>query len=499
MGMTTSHPVPASEFVTFIQHQLPGLEDGSYQLTVGQHVNDGDGQPISGQTLRRTYTFAVTGDRFRLSNPSATVASVFPASNATGEFTTVLPHVVFTAPAFAWTRSPAKQPPPLPAAGQDTESDVPTWLAVLVLDNDDVAAYPGLILDPVTGVVGDLFSSAVYADSTLEDDTTYTYFTGATETTGLLETGESVSDPVQTIDIPLRLFADIAPTLADLKLSAHVRQVSVQNKPMALGAQPPDDPIGTFAIVIGNRLPQQNKQSYAYLVSLEALQDYLPATGDGGTTANTALDMSRSLRLAVLQHWTFNTKGEKAAFVDLLELLNGRGIGGDDAANTNLRLVVNGTAPPISTPSPISTALAGGYVPLNHGLRTGETTVSWYRGPLSPIDRARAGPELPVSSPDQALVFDPATGMFDVSLAAAWTIGRLIGLQDQSYATSLYAWKRGQAQAVVDAVERQIIDDAFGGLTAPSPPATPAATDGRPSTATLLHDTMRLIKSAGTP
>jgi hypothetical protein len=263
-----STPAPATEFVTFIQHQLPGLEDGSYQLTVSQHVDDSAGQPISGQALSRSYTFAVTGDRFRLSNPSATVASTFPSSNATGEFTTVLPHVVFTAPSFPWARYPTKNPPPLPAPGQDAGTDVPTWLAVLILDDDDAAAFPGLTLDPVTGILGNLFPAAAYGASTLGQD--YSYFTGASDTTGL-EPGETVSDPVQTIDIPLALFADIAPTLADLNLTAHVRQVSVQNKPMALGATPPADPIGTFAIVIGNRLPQPDKQSHAYLVSLEAL------------------------------------------------------------------------------------------------------------------------------------------------------------------------------------------------------------------------------------
>lgn len=521
MGMTTpaSGPVPANEFVTFIQHQLPGLEDGTYQLTISQHVNDSDGNPITAETLSRSYTFAVSGDRFRLSNPSATVASTFPASNATGEFTTVLPHVVFTAPSLPWARTPTKSPPPLPATGQDIEGDVPTWLAVLVLDDDDAAAYPGrLALDPVTGVVGDLFPSGVYGASTLGD--TYSYFTGAADTKGL-EPGETVTDPVQMIDIPLQLFADIAPTLADLNLSGHVRQVSVENKPMALGDTPPDDPVGTFAIVIGNRLPQQNKRSHAYLVSLESLEDYLPANGNGGTTANGTLIMSRSLRLAVLQHWTFNTGGETAAFVDMVELLNGRSAGGGDAVNTNLRLVVTGANPPISG------ALEAGYVPLNHGLRSGETTVSWYRGPLSPVDRARAGPDLPVSSPDQALIFDPTTGMFDASLAAAWTIGRLVALQDQSYATSLYGWKRGQANDVVDAVERQIIDDAFAGLIATPAPAAqemtahevaahettageraaaaapaqaPAAAPlARPSTATLLHDTFRLLKSGGAP
>ncbi len=150
MSETTSSP--ASEFVTFIQHQLPGLEAGSYELGIGQRVDDSDGQPISGDTLGRSYAFAVTGDRFRLSNPSATVASTFPASNATGEYSTALAHVVFAAPSFPWIRSAAKVPPPLPAPGKDADADVPTWLAVLVLDDDDAAAYPALTLDPVTGV-----------------------------------------------------------------------------------------------------------------------------------------------------------------------------------------------------------------------------------------------------------------------------------------------------------------------------------------------------------
>jgi hypothetical protein len=505
MGMSEATSSLASEYVTFIQHQLPGLESGSYQLDLSQHVDDSDGQPISGDTLSRSYTFAVTGDRFRLSNPSATVASTFPSSNATGEFSTVLPHVVFTAPSFPWTRYPTTTPPPLPAPGQDSDTDVPTWLAVLVLDDDDAAAFAGLTLDPVTAVLGDLFRPSVYAQSTLGQN--YSYFTGAKDTSGL-EIGQAVDDAVQMIDIPLGLFAYIAPTLDDLKLSAHVRRVSIENKPMALGDTPPAHPIGTFAIVVGNRLPQPDKQSHAYLVSLESLADFLPGTDEGGTLTNPAIDTSRMLRLAVLDHWTFNTKGETAAFVDRLELLNGRTIGGPDAVNTNLRLVVTGASPPIST------ALDGGYVPLDHDLRTAETTVSWYRGPLSTTDRERSGPELPISSPDQALAFDPTTGMFDASLAAAWTIGRLVALQDRSYSSSLYAWKKGQTQAVVDAVERAIIDQALGGLlkqaTAQAPPATAAqpavaaraqamrsAQAPRPSTKMLLHDTMRLISSAG--
>ncbi len=473
--MTT--PVPANEFVTFLQHQLPGLEDGGYQLTISSVVHDAADQALSGEPLSRSYTFAVKGDRFALSNPAAAIASVFPASNATGEFGTVLPHVVFNAASLPWARYPTKTIPPLPATGRDTESDVPTWLAVLLLDEDD-----GIALDPVIGTVSNLYPA----------DGVYSYFTGRKPGQGL-DYGETVDDAVQTIDIPLSLFTVIAPTLADLNLTAHVRQVSVENKPMALGAQPPDDPIGTFSIVIGNRLPQQDKVSHAYLVSLEGLEDYLPATGDGGAAAGgTSVNMAWSLRLAVLQHWTFNTKGETALFVELVEALNGR-TGTADAANTNLRLAVDGAGPPIST------ALLSGYVPLNHLLRTAETTVSWYRGPLSPVDQARAGPDLPVASPDQALVFDPTTGMLDASLAAAWTVGRLVALQDQSFATSLYAWKRGKAQDVVDAAERQIIDDALGGLIAAPAAPTATAPAARPSTATLLNDMMRLLSTASGP
>jgi hypothetical protein len=495
-------PSPASEYVTFIQHQLPGLEAGSYQLDVSQHVDDAGGQPISGDTLSRSYRFEVGGDRFRLSDPGTTVASTFPSSNATGEFATALPHVVFTAPSLPWTRVPAKGLPPLPAPGADSETDVPTWLAVLVLDDDDTAAYPGLQLEPDTTVLGNLFPPEAYETTTLGEN--YSYFTGATSTAGL-QTGETTDDPVQVIDIPLQLFTDIAPTLADLALSAHVRRVSVENKPVALGDTPPADPLGTFAVVVGNRLPQADKQSHAYLVSLESLADFLPATSEGGTPAGSGLVLTRSLRLAVLLHWTFNTKGGTAAFTDRLQLLNGRTAGGPDAVNTNVRLVMAGASPPVST------ALDAGYVPLDHDLRSRETTVSWYRGPLSAIDRQRQPMTLPVSSPDQALVFDPATGMLDASLAAAWTIGRLIALQDQSYASSLYAWKKGLTQAVVVAVEREIIEEALGGLLTPAPApqaapsaqaaaapqATPAPTAARPSARSLLHDTMRLLGTAG--
>ena len=54
------------------------------------------------------------------------------------------------------------------------------------------------------------------------------------------------------------------------------------------------------------------------------------------------------------------------------------------------------------------------------------------------------------------------TGLLDASLAAAWTIGRLIALQDKGFSAALYTWKRGLTQAVVDTAEREILAEILG-------------------------------------
>ena len=52
-----------NELVTFIQNDIPGLDDGEYKLTVSQKVDDSEGNPISDDSLTNSYTFAVLGDR----------------------------------------------------------------------------------------------------------------------------------------------------------------------------------------------------------------------------------------------------------------------------------------------------------------------------------------------------------------------------------------------------------------------------------------------------
>jgi hypothetical protein len=180
------------------------------------------------------------------------------------------------------------------------------------------------------------------------------------------------------------------------------------------------------------------------------------------------------LRLAVLKSWTYFSVGEAAAFVDTMNALNeaaapvANNVNKDLLLNTNLRIVPDKNALPI-----VANALNMGYVPLNHDLRavekngTRDKTVSWYRGPLTPYQPTKASIKLPIASPDQATIFDPATGMFDVSYAAAWTLGRQMAIQDKAFSVALYNWKKGLTNDIINKTENEILAQALAALFAP--------------------------------
>jgi hypothetical protein len=480
-----------NRLISFIQHAIPGLEAGVYRLDTSQEITDNDGKVISDNTLTASYNFAVAGDRFRLKKPTELIFSVFPAENAAGKYSTVLPSVVFLKPTFPWERYPAKNMEEaydnkLPAPGQDSDADLSTWLTIILLDEEDVHEYctsfPAFTLSPVTATIKDLFPKNIQPSSTL--GTNYSYFyqansgqQGAAEEGSevYLEPGEQLTDSIQILDIPLALFFRIAPTMADLQKTAHVRKVSLVNKATIPGVSDIAESIGSFSIVFGNRLPQEMKKTTAFLVSLEKMQDFLPTDPNGGVPDNKdgfIPDSSKMLRLAVLKSWNFYSTGQSATFIDQLNRLNQAAppvdhkVNQDGALNTNLRLV-----PPSGAMPQVTNALQMGYVPLNHLLRAAEytngqynqdKTVSWYRGPLIPYGAPDVQIALPVSSADQITRFDPTTGMLDTSYAAAWTIGRQLALQDSGFSTLLYNWKKGLSVELVSQLERQILMDAFG-------------------------------------
>jgi hypothetical protein len=231
--------------------------------------------------------------------------------------------------------------------------------------------------------------------------------------------GQHEDDKVTVIDVPKSLLETILPTKSDLKYLAHVRQ----------GTDEQGNKEGNeFAIIIGNRLPKKEDksksgESIVHLVSLE--ERYQGETFNYQGASNDDL-----IRLVSLKNWRFTCQDEKQSFKGLLENLNRN--------PSTLRLPTNH--------NPDAEAyLKKGYVPQPHYLRQGAKTISWYHSPLATGEHT-TDLTLPVRAADQLVRYNPVNGLFDVSYAAAWELGRLLALQNKGFSVSLYQWKRTHVQ-----------------------------------------------------
>ena len=150
------------------------------------------------------------------------------------------------------------------------------------------------------------------------------------------------------------------------------------------------------------------------------------------------------MRLAVLANWSFVNTGPD----DIGDLMSEL-----DAGMLN----ITGHTPTENAPPPqptakeyVSFALDSGFAAMNHQTRVGEHTVSWYRGPLTPFSTPLEGLTgvnfKSYQSSDQALRYNPGTGMFDISYAAAWQLGRLLALQNRYFASAIYNYKSAMTQ-----------------------------------------------------
>lgn len=461
------------KLVSFIQHDLPGIQDGTYQLSIAQQVKDSAGTIVSDNSLQTAYDFFVAGDRFSFANPSQTLYSLFPPDQATGKYDAVFPSVVFTKTTLPWNRSPLKNSDKITKNGTDTDEDVPTWMTILLLDEQDMNAFsesmPDLSPVPVVRTLGDLLPSSLYAASSLGKN--YSYFQNVSDVDpqDVFDPGQKLTDPVTTLDVPVPLFLKLAPSPEDLKYMAHIRRVSLVNKPTMTGISDIGEPEGDFSIVFGNRLPGTDRKSYAALVSLEGMEELLPPKGSG-------LEGDRFVRLAVLHSWTFYSTGDNASFTNRLKNLNASLPAQEgDPVNKDLDLITNLRLPaPANAGKQVTDILRMGYLPANHHLRTSgqngaEKTVSWYRGPLLPYKETEIRVTPPILSADKATLFDPTTGMFDLSYSAAWSIGRQLALADKDFSTKLFNWKRGLQNSVDNYQERLHFKSAFSGCLSRHP------------------------------
>ncbi|WP_136442384.1 hypothetical protein [Pacificoceanicola onchidii] len=481
----TKNQAPVQGTVNFIQHNLPGLTPGAYQVTARQKVSTQD------DDFGNTYHFAVTGQRFSLNPEDLHVT--YPPDQGEGEYNGTLPHVVLTKQTLPWQRYPTTEIPPRSYPDQMHDRDVPTWLGVLLFDAEDEKAFEGFRAQATAGAVRDLF----IARSGSDPKQGYSQFFRAgdlgpdapvDQLSHHLEYGEAPDDPCRYIDVPMALFQRMAPSVNDLKMMAHLRNVEITKKATQNGVPAGRNDLskipGTsdFALVMGSRIPEAGRRTFAHLVSLEGLEPFLPADpGDSDdpsditiptkvtdSTGDFDIAAGGFMRLISLHSWSFTSTGDSSQFENLVMGLAPKNPAeGDTSANYAIGLPCPA---PAASDSPATrqakNALSMGYTAVKHHTRAGDQTVSWYRGPLVPYTVETD--TLPLNgfpSADAANRYNPDNGMFDVSYGGAWQLGRLLALQDKDFAVTLYNWRRDALRANINELETIIAGQALTDVT----------------------------------
>jgi hypothetical protein len=497
--ISTARPSDAQLFskkASFIQHSLPGLEAGVYQMSVHQDFKDDKGAAVNtGGTLAITRQFGVQGPRYALS--ANAVHSVFPPRAAAGGFSNSLAHVVLAQEKLPWIRTPYR-PGQEPAVDErhytvtfggaphdvTYDDDKASWLAVLLVTPADLAGQDperqlvrgsAVDLAPATmkvkapggGTVPGALPAGGYSIFS------YTLEPGQAPPGGTIDpgVGHTSDEACLYIDLPAALFDRIAPSLADLQMMAHVRAVDMDSKPIQ------DNEIVTaterYAIVVGNRLPQTTPatqvppalqpapavgKNVALLVSLENMQEALRGhSADGYYATQVATSAGGFVRLPVFYSWSFVSWHDTSfEFEQILKGLNGRDpTASNDGPKVPNSLMRRPDPPKFDNPTDGQTIaqemLELGYTPMNHLTRVpnvggGDTekiqTVSWYRGPLVPF----------AVDPNIDFVSNPS-GAPENQTPLIYSADQLlrfdpnVGLYDASYAA---AWQIGRLLSLQD-------------------------------------------------
>lgn len=396
----------------FYHHYRTTAPAGKYEIRLEQAL---DLEEIEGNEDKPVFTrrqvFHVQTSRFQLT--PGDVHAVYPPANSEGNFQDTLPHVVLRRRGLPWA---------MDLFDDDTDAERKPWLALLLFHAGEAPAVKTVTLDQVAPPNE---GKVKRPELELGID-------------AVPNKGGGSAPQANVIDVPVDTFRKIAPRSDELRWLAHVREVNTGDKEL-LGLE--ED--GWFSIVLANRLPGEGVNT-AHLVSLEGWQDHL---------GRRPLGDFKEVRLVSLASWMFTARPARSSFRELMQKLD-----------TGLL-----RAPLPATPSQsddegkkiVHAAVEQGYVPLSYDMRQGEHTAGWYRGPLLPVTVKRVTNRAPLASAEAGLIYNPASGMFDVSYAVAWQIGRLLALADGQFAASLSSWRQ-EGQRIIDSLlEREEIARRF--------------------------------------
>ena len=401
LAFARSAATPGQGKIQFYDGHFPALTSGAYKITAKQSVALDSAPPYEA-----TREFEIAGPRFTLD--AAVAETAFPPDRGNGEYDEELPFVVLSDPSLPWERSI------VPGGLAPTPAKPTPWLALAVFAEGEIELQPGTGSPLATISVRDLLS--------FDDEILGPQIDKATLSEAELESA------CKAITVPGPNFAAAMPNLEDLASLAHCRAVNTDGEEALL------------SVLLANRLPKaagKPLRFHAHLVSLEGFHDYLGPSGK---------PLPAKVRLASLLAWSFVSQPKAA--VDFKALIEG--LIAHQQPTAALRLT---PAASKQLPEPAAARIADGYAPLPLAIGAGEKSFAWYRGPFSPVvpqPLPEVGePAVGVSeagSADALAIYLAEQGLFDLSYAAAWNMGRQLALADAKF-TQAMARLRRQARS----------------------------------------------------
>ncbi|MDR3001965.1 MAG: hypothetical protein LBU89_11965 [Fibromonadaceae bacterium] len=385
----------------------PVLTAGSYEIEVGQKFTEVSELNQAGlsKTIRR---FTVEAEQVNMATHQ--IYSVYPPDTSAGKFMGTLPHVILNRRTLPWERTMYEDTPSAP------------WLALLVFSEDEAIQLRDL----------------KYGEAIKGNDVHIPKLSGSKP--------DDKTD-CRIIDVPVDLFVQILPTKEDLPYLAHVRDVDLDYKVTDSNVKD-----GGFACVISNRYPKApepgfpNVEHTAVLVSLDGFADIIDDKNIDKRKEK--LKDKTHVRMFVFTAWTFFCEGQDYNFSTVA---NGLEV---DVLRHNSFKTLN---------DPLAKILEKGYYPMNHNFREGSGSVSFYRSPLAPGKPIFENKDFGHYA-DELLLFDEEIGMYNVSYSAAWQLGRLLSMQNESLAKDILAWRIAGKQAAAKKQNIQILNKALGSL-----------------------------------
>lgn len=403
--------------VQFFDGHFPALAPGEHQIAV-KHTVSGQGSTPS-YSLQQG--FDVQAPEFVIDQ--RIVHTVYPPVGSSDIYGQSLPFVVLTDPALPWERAL------VPGDALPGAASARAWLALLVFAEGEIRLQQGSNNPVATCTVQDLTAAdpdvlkPQFPDGWLSDAT--------------------LASQCQTITVSGDAFTAVVPQTDELPYLAHCRAAPSAREGEAL-----------LSVLLANRLTVADTRQgnatplryYAHLVSLEGYADYL---GPDGTPIPQRQDGSgpKDVQLVTLTGWTFVSLPQTGeSFTQLVQ-----GLIDSEQATPALCLPVSSSG---VDPAVLS-HLGNGYAPLTFVAGTGETSFAWYRGPFSPtvpqplpeVGDPQVDPRQATSA-DALMIYLAEEGLFDLSYAAAWNIGRQLALADSAFARSINGYRQSARAAL---------------------------------------------------